>query len=175
MTADIELNFGAPIPKAEPGSYPAMLIAIEPFVINEGKPDQKTLIRWEFSLDGLEDPEQPGAELILDCITSLATGERSKMRPLVVALIGKAPDDKLSLTALREQAVGRECLVTVEINDAGYSKVSTVARAIRRPVQPPAPAPVEAPGESLAKAAPGEFDGVPTVAPEALPDNLPFS
>lgn len=174
MTADIELNFGKPIPKAEPGSYPAMLVAIEPFVINEGTADQKTLIRWEFSLDGLEDPEQPGSALILDCVTSTATGERSKMRPLVVALMGKAPDDRLNLSALREQAVGRECLVTVEINDAGYSKVSTVARAIRRPATPPAPAPVEAPGESIAKAQPGEFSGVPTQAQEAATADLPF-
>lgn len=174
MAVDIELNFGKPIPKAEPGSYPAMLVAIEPFVINEGTSEQKTLIRWEFSLDGLEDPEQPGQALVLDCVTSTATGERSKMRPLVVALIGKAPDDKLSLSTLREQAVGRECLVTVDINDAGYSKVMSVARAIRKPVQPPAPAPVEAPGESIAKAQPGEFDGVPTQPQEAPSGDLPF-
>lgn len=174
MTADIELNFGAPIPKAEPGSYPAMLVGIEPFKINEGTAEEKTLIRWDFSLDGLEDPEVPGQALVIDGVTSTATGERSKMRPWLVALIGKAPDERLSLSALRDTAVGRECLVTVEINKSGYSKVENVARAIRKPVTAPAPAPVAQPGESIAKAAPGEFDGVPTQPAEAPTGDLPF-
>ncbi len=171
---DIELNFGAPVPKAEPGSYPAMLVGIEPFLINEGTPEQKTLIRWDFSLDGLEDPDAPGTALVIDGVTSTATGERSKMRPWLVALIGKAPDEKLSLSALRDTAVGRECLVTVEINKSGYSKVENVARAIRKPATAPAPAPQALPGESIAQAT-GGFAGVePVPTAEALPSNLPF-
>ena len=63
---DMELNFGTPVPKAEPGTYPALLVGVEPFVINEGTADAKTLIRWEFSLDGTEDPETPGQTIILD-------------------------------------------------------------------------------------------------------------
>jgi len=129
---DMELNFGKPIPKADPGTYPAMLVGITPFVINEDTPDVKTLMRWDFSLDEMEDPEIPGAELILDGVTSLATGPRSKMRPWVTALLGKALDDRITLEELRSQAVGRECLITVEINEAGYSKVANVVPPARK-------------------------------------------
>lgn len=149
---DIDLNFGTPIPKAEPGTYPAVLVGVEPFRINEGTAEAKTLIRWEFSLDGFEDPEQPGFNLILEGVTSTATGQRSKMRPWVAALLGRAIDDQLTLSALREQVKGKACQVIVEINDAGYSKVANVVPPPRQPARPPAavPAPTVLPGETLA-------------------------
>jgi hypothetical protein len=141
---DLELNFGTPIPKAEPNTYPAILVGIEPFRINEGTADAKTLIRWEFSLDGIEDPETPGMNLILDGVTSLATGPRSKMRPWVTALLGRSLDEAVSLSALRGQLVGKPCLAVVVINDAGYSKVDNVVAAPRVPARPK---PVEVPDE----------------------------
>lgn len=152
---DMELNFGVPIPKAEPGSYPAKCVGVEPFLINEGTADAKTLIRWEFSLDGTEDPEQPGFEIILDGVTSTATGPRSKMRPWVTALLGRNLDEAISLSALRSQCVGRPCIVTVEINEAGYSKVASVIPPTRAPVRPAVPAP-------------GEFSGAPAPQPLAV-------
>lgn len=160
---DIELNFGTPIPKAEAGTYPAMLVGLEPFKINEGTNDAKTLIRWEFSLDGTDDPEIPGQPIILDGVTSLATGPRSKMRPWVTALIGHNLEEQLALSALRMQVLGKACLVTVEINDAGYSKVANVVPPPRQPARPAAPAP-------------GEFSGAPAPQPigERSPDALSF-
>jgi hypothetical protein len=159
---DMELNFGKPIPKAQPATYPAMLVGIEPFVINEGTPEAKTLIRWAFSLDDEIDPET-NSTLILDGVTSTATGPKSKMRPWVTALLGRSLDEAVTLSALKAQAVGRPCLVVVDINDDGYSKVFNVI--------PPAkvkPAPAAA-------AQPGEFDGAP-VTPKAASDadSLPF-
>lgn len=146
---DMELNFGTPIPKAEAGTYPALLVGVEPFKINEGTVEAKTLIRWEFSLDGTDDPEVPGQPIILDGITSLATGPRSKMRPWVAALLGRNLDEQISLSGLRSQLLGRPCLVTVEINDSGYSKVANVVPPTRQPARPAAPA------------QPGEFVGAP--------------
>jgi hypothetical protein len=156
----MELNFGKPIPKAEPATYPAMLTGIEPFQINEGTADAKMLLRWDFSLDGLEDPEVPGLALVLDGVTSLATGPRSKMRAWVTALLGRALDEKIGLADLRKQAVGRECFVTVEINEAGYSKVANVVPPVRKPASPPAA--VAAPVTQ-----PGEFAGAPATPPLA--------
>ena len=133
MTADtdIELNFGKPIPKAEERSYAAICVGIDPFPINENTPEAKTLIRWDFSLDGLEDPEQPGFNVIIDGVTSLATGAKSKMRGWVTAISGVSLDEKISLTALRQLCVGKPCLVRVTNRDqngieTGYSKAGDV-------------------------------------------------
>lgn len=164
---DMELNFGKPIPKAEPGSYPAVLVGVDPFLINEGTPEAKTLMRWDFSLDGIEDPEVPGVPLILDGVTSLATGPRSKMRPWVTALLGRELDEAISLSALRSQLLGHPCLVRVEINDSGYSKVADVAPPIRKPARPAAPA--DQPMTALPnQVQPGEFDGAPAPQPMAV-------
>lgn len=161
---DMDLNFGTPIPKAEAGTYPALLVGVEPFKINEGTAEAKTLIRWEFSLDGTDDPEVPGQPIILDGITSLATGPRSKMRPWVAALLGRNLDEQISLSGLRTQLLGHPCLVTVEINDSGYSKVANVVPPPRQPARPAAPV--------------GEFAGAPAtpamVAAAAGGDELGF-
>lgn len=161
---DMELNFGTPIPKAEAGTYAALCVGVEPFVINEGTADAKTLIRWEFSLDGTDDPETPGQPVILDGVTSTATGPRSKMRPWVGALLGRNLEEALSLSALRAQVLGHPCQVVVEINDSGYSKVANVIAPPRMPARPAKPAAVPA----------DAFVGAPTT-PAPLPaDNLPF-
>jgi hypothetical protein len=136
---DIEFNFGEAIPKAEEGSYPGMCVGITPFLINENTPDQKTLLRWDFSLDDIEDPDNPQTNLVLDGVTSLATGPKSKMRAWVTALTGAAPSDVLSLSKLRDTCVGRECLVGT-INKDGYSKVDTINRPVRKTAKAPAPA-----------------------------------
>jgi hypothetical protein len=153
---DIELNFGKPIPKAEIGTYPAILTGIEPFKINEGTADAKTLLRWDFMLAGLEDPEVPGQSLILDGVTSMATGPRSKMRAWVTALLGRGLDEKIGLTGLRTQLVNKECFVQVGINDDGYSRVENVVPPARKPATPPA-------------TQPGEFSGAPTTPPMTAP------
>jgi hypothetical protein len=152
----MELNFGKPIPKAEPGTYPALLGGIEPFLINEGTADAKTLLRWDFLIAGVEDPEVPGQALILDGVTSLATGARSKMRAWVTALLGRGLDEKVGLSELRSQLVNKECFVQVEINESGYSKVANVVPPARKPATAP-------------PAQPGEFSGAPTTPPMTAP------
>lgn len=164
---DIELNFGKPIPKAEERSYSSVCVGIESFVINEGTADAKTLLRWECSLDGLEDPEQPGFNVIVDGATSLATGPKSKMRAWVTAISGVSLDEKISLTGLRQLCVGKPCIVRVTNRDAngietGYSKVADI-------LPPLAPGRLSAPTPAAAPQA------VPTTAaPESLPGDLPF-
>jgi hypothetical protein len=145
------LNFGKPIPKALPGGYPAHCQGIETFTINEGTADAKTLIRWVFTLDGTDDPEFPGTEIILDGVSSFATGKRSKMRKWVTALFGEEPDDRMTFSGLLAAIKGQPCIVTVAINDDGYSKADDIAPPLRKPAAPPVPA-QNAPG---APAAPG--------------------
>ena len=169
-SADMELNFGKPIPKAEAATYQALLTGIEPFKINEGTADAKTLLRWDFLLAGVEDPEVPGQSLILDGVTSLATGPRSKMRAWVTALLGRALDEKIGLSGLRQQLLNKECFVQVEINEAGYSKVANVVPPVRKPASPPVAAPVtDTPMTTLPNQAPapGEFSGAP-LTPELV-------
>lgn len=138
--SDMELNFGKPIPKAETGTYPAICVGLDPFTINEGTAEAKVLLRWDFSLDDTEDPEMPGMNVILDGVTSTATGPKSKMRPWVTALTGKNPEEKLNLSSLRAQVTGKACLVRVEINEAGYSKAADVLPPMRQPARAPKPA-----------------------------------
>jgi|SRR6185312_5638658 len=147
MTAetDLELNFGTPVPKAEPGSYPAICVGVTPFTINENTPESKVLLRWEFSLDGIEDPDAPGFNVILDGVTSTATGPKSKMRAWVTSLIGHAPDERIGLSELRKQVVSKPAVVKVEINESGYSKVADVLPPMRTPTKPKAAA--ESPDE----------------------------
>lgn len=136
MTADPILNFGKPVPKADPGTYPAKLVGIEPFTVFEGTPDAKPLIRWQFSLDGTEDPEMPGFEIILEGVSSTATGKRSKMRGWVTAIYGQEIESAVNLTTLRQWLIGKPCMVAVTINDDGYSKVDGILAAPRRPAAP---------------------------------------
>jgi hypothetical protein len=173
---DIDLNFGTPIPKAEPGTYPAILVGVEPFKINEGTAEAKTLIRWEFSLDGTEDPELPGQTIILDGVTSTATGPRSKMRPWVQALLGRNLEEQLSLSSLRAQVLGHPCLVMVEINEAGYSKVANVVPPPRQPARPAAPQPVTPNATNATDTTVVPMTALPNMAPAptAGEDDLPF-
>lgn len=177
-TADMELNFGKPIPKAEAATYPAVLTGIDPFKINEGTAEAKTLLRWDFMLAGVEDPEVPGQSLILDGVTSLATGPRSKMRAWVTALLGRALDEKIGLSGLRTALINKECFVQVEINEAGYSKVANVVPPVRKPASPPvaAPAPIAEPMTTLPNQVdPGSFTGAPVTPPlDQKGDDLPF-
>jgi hypothetical protein len=164
---DIELNFGKPVPKAEERSYAAICVGIDPFLINENTPEAKTLLRWDFSLDGLEDPDQPGLNVIVDGVTSLATGPKSKMRAWVRAVAGMDLDEKVTLTALRQLCVGKPCVVRVTNRDqagieTGYSKAGDVlpplhqAKAATVPPTPK-PATVDQPMTAL----PNQVDELP--------------
>jgi hypothetical protein len=134
----MDLNFGTPIPKAEEGSYPAKVTGIEPFVIQEGTPDAKTLLRWDVSLDDTDDPDFPGTNIIVDGVTSLATGPRSKMRAWVEAIGADVIGNKVSLAILRGESVGRPCIAKV-VNKDGYSKLDAILPPLRQPARAPRP------------------------------------
>jgi hypothetical protein len=156
----MELNFGTPVPKAEEGSYPATVTGIESFVIGEGTPDAKTLLRWDASLDGTDDPDFPGTNIIVDGITSLATGPRSKMRAWVTALGANVIDQRVSLAQLRGEVVGSACIAKV-VNKDGYSKLDAILPPLRQPVK--APQPVQD-----APSAPDVHEGVLDSTPDPL-------
>jgi len=166
MTADPILNFGKPVPKADPGTYPAKLVGIQTFIVDEGTPDAKTLLQWEFTLDGTDDPEMPGYETIVTGASSTATGKRSKMRAWVTALYGREMDSAVTLSLLRDTLVGRPCMVAVVINENGYSRVDNVIAAPVRPANAKVLATV------AAQAAPTGEDG--EEQDESPNDPLPF-
>lgn len=133
-----EFNFGDPIPKAEPGNYPAHVVGLDVFTSKEGTPDAQTLLRWDFALYGTDDPDMPGHEIIIDGVTSLATGPRSKMRAWVTALGANLDGMKVSLSTLRQAVIGKDCMVQIVIVD-GYSRVARdggVTPPPRKPAKP---------------------------------------
>ena len=166
---DMELNFGPSIPKADEGTYPGICVGIVPFTINEDTNDQKTLLRWEAQLTGVPDLDEAGEpDVIVDGVTSLATGERSKMRPWVRALAGSDPTVKVSLSELRAICVGKPCLVQV-IHKDGWAKIGAIL--------PPLKASTRLVGGSGRPVPTQAHDDSPLVSDKAsgaVPDELPF-
>ena len=128
------------IPVVEPGTYPGTLGALATFTYGEG-PDTKTLLRWTFFLDYPVDEHGIGMEV--EGVSSLAMGPKAKAFGWVAVLIGRNPgkDDAFRQADL----IGKRCLVTVILNDDGYSKVSTLVPEPKAPqkasVPPQAPEP----------------------------------
>lgn len=159
MTQELTMTIGGGY-TVEPGTYPAMLTALEDFDYDDGE-GKKTLRRWTFALDGEVDPE--GKAVTIDGVSSLATGPKSKAFGWLTALLARAPVTGEKFTP--SMLVGRECMVTVELNADGFSKVAAVVPQPKRRAAAPAPAPV-----------PGEFTGAPVTPPliTAATADLPF-
>lgn len=109
-------------------TYPATLIRLTmkelPSAFSEtGK--AKAII-WTFGIEGSEET--------VDGTSSLATGPRSKARPWIDALLGKATaSEMMKAGGIRKTAlIGRECTVLIAINDNGYPKVANVLPPQRR-------------------------------------------
>ena len=140
----------------EPGTYEATLTALEDFHYDDGE-GEKTLRRWTFGTDEVD--AATGEAISIDGVSSLATGPKSKAFAWLTALIGRTPTTGESFTP--STLVGRPCMVTVILNDDGYSKVSAVVPPPKRkPVAAPAPAFVAAPAaavEATAEAASTEL------------------
>lgn len=128
--------------------HPAVLVSLE----RKRLPSQfdasgfAPAIIWTFALEDLEGTTVDGT-------TSEATGPKSKARPWLEALLGKAQTTALLRGRIDKSAlIGRQALVLVAINDNGYPKVSNVlpSQGTRKPEVAPstAPAPVAAPGPS---------------------------
>lgn len=141
-----EFNFGDPIPVAEPGNYPATVLGIVKFVSKEGTPDAQTLLGWDFSLDGTDDPQAPGHPIIIRGVSSLASGPRSKMRAWVTALGVDLSGMTVSLDTLNAAVEGKPCMVQIVVQD-GYSRIARdggVTPPPRKPAKPPVTAAVAA-------------------------------
>lgn len=143
----------------EPGTYEATLIALEDFQYDDGE-GNKTLRRWTFGLESEVDPE--GKPITIDGVSSTATGPKSKAFGWLAALLGRPPVTGETFTP--SMLVGRGCMVTVELNAEGYSKVAAVVPQPRRGRVAAAPTAVEETAE---------FAGAP-VTPAAEPAELPF-
>ena len=165
MTDDVILMTKT-IPTVEPGTYPGTLGALETFSYGEG-PDAKTLLRWTYFLDYPVDEHGIGMEV--QGVSSLAMGPKAKAFGWVAVLIGRNPgkDDAFRQADL----IGKRCLVTVILNDDGYSKVSTLVPEPKAPKAPLNPA-----YNPVFQDDPVPFQDAPQ-APEPTPvgaDPLPF-
>jgi hypothetical protein len=143
MTFSITVSAGAPATDIEPGTYVAVLSAIDgpKTIIPRGGPNpgQPTdILEWTFATDEAE----------VQGITSAKYGPNSKTVKWLTAILGTAPAVGQTLTA--EQLIGREVQIVVAISDSGWPKVTDLVAMPKRPGKPVAkPAPV-APVEQAA-------------------------
>jgi hypothetical protein len=90
-------------------------------------------IIWTFALEDMIGQKVDGT-------TSEATGQKSKARPWIEALMGKAEATQALKGVIDPKAlIGRACQVLVAINDNGFPKVTTVLPlpgARRTPAEP---------------------------------------
>jgi len=126
MTEEMTMTVGA-VPIVPDGTYPATLIGLEDFDAPDfnNPEDTKTLRRWTFGLDGEVDPDGNPAEI--DGVSSTALGPRSKAYGWLEALLGRKLEKGESVT--RSSLLNKPCLVRVEANDDGYSKIAAVVPA----------------------------------------------
>ena len=136
-TEELTIDIGGAA-SLEPGTYEATLIGLEHFEYDDGEAP-KTLRRWTFGTDEL-DPAT-GEPISIDGVSSLARGPKSKSYLWLTALLGKAPEPgKFTASSL----IGRPCMITVELNEAGYSKVVAVVPPPKRKPAPVAEATADA-------------------------------
>lgn len=141
----------------EDGSlHPATLVALERKRIKSqystAEDGKDPAIIWTFAMEDRDGETVDGT-------TSEATGEKSKARPWIVALIGKARTEELLRGRIgKEELIGRECLILIGINNAGYPKVTNVLPA-QRATQTPAKAQVAQDTTPAPVAAPRPSDG----------------
>lgn len=153
------------IPTVEPGTYAAYLAELEDFDYEDGE-GHKTLRRWTFALEGETDSE--GNPASIDGVSSLALGPKSKAFSWMSALLGRNLETGETIT--RSMLIGKQCLVTVVLNDEGYSKVSAVVPAPKKRAANP----------TIAQSTVANLDRFPDsppakLAPDAVDvDDIPF-
>ncbi len=96
-------------PSLEPGTYEAVVTAIEERTNKDGNPYRW----WEFTTED-------GGRTI-SAISSMNVGPRSKAGQWIAALIGRTPVQGESV-----EVIGKPCLISVTINEDGFSQIDTV-------------------------------------------------
>lgn len=165
MTQELTMTIGGGA-VVDPGTYEATLIALEDFEYDDGE-GKKTLRRWSFGLEHEVDAD--GHPVTIDGVSSLATGPKSKAFTWLAALLERPPVTGETFTP--SMLIGRSCMITVELNAEGFSKVAAVVPQPKRrngngaavAAAPAASAPAAAPVTATPAAAAGED-----------PDALPF-
>ena len=111
------------IPEVPAGTYPAVITDIQ---VKASKADGSEFRVWTFTL-------ADGSGRTITGASSMQSTPKSKAGKWVAAIIGRVPTvgEKIEL-------VGRHCVISVEINDDGYEKVTGVMAPI---TAPPAPRP----------------------------------
>lgn len=121
-------------PTVDEGVYPATLTKMTRKVVDEGGPDERSFVVWEFAVD-----DGSGEATPVEATSSLTLSARGKAWPWIVALIGKEAAANLRQLGREErrQLIGREVMVNVTHNDAGYAKVENVMPATKRASREP--------------------------------------
>lgn len=154
------------------GTYYAVIQAIGPKTIPDGKGGEAHGAEWKFTI-GTQGPHYGD---LAEAFTSLAWSPRSKCYQWATSLLGYAPDPEVPIDI--EQFVGCECYVIVaqDPNKPERTKVTSLQRVIRE--APPLPAPPRPVQDSPAPAAgpaavPAAGKSRPPAAPVApAPDVL---
>lgn len=136
----IELAPAAPVTDYEPGTYEMELANIEPKVFdqwagqvsNYGKVDDGKRLIWTWV-----DPEDDSN--YVEALTSLSTGTKSRVYEIACAIVGieKATTISQSGRLDTSEFIGKRALVTLEITEKGYPKVTKITALPtkrRRPV-----------------------------------------
>lgn len=176
MTTETEYEIPAGEPGAEPGTYFATLTALKPFTLYETskgwtreKPEDGSLaeayskIEWHFHT---EEGDR------LEGITSTARSEKSTLFAWATGL-GIAPGIVLdrSKPIPASMLIGREAMVTVQLDKNGYPRVTSVVPAPKARGAAPADQPMTTlPNQQQ----PGDFAGAPTTPAAELSGDLPF-
>lgn len=145
----MQITIAEGTPDFEPGSYALVLIDVQERSFPEwateknkfGKPDNGDRVEWTW---GAPDDDT----LTISHLTSPATGPRSTMFPILVALLGAdkvIPGLKFDTSSL----IGKKAIVTIGLSDKNYSKVISVGPM---PTQEPRkrPQPIAQPAEEVA-------------------------
>lgn len=139
----MQITVSEPTPEFNPGSYEMVLVNVEARSFPEwaternkfGQPDNGDRIEWTWG-----HPEDETLEITQ--LTTTSSGPRSAMFPILVALLGAekvVPGLKLDSSSL----IGKKAIVTIGINEKGFSRVTgvgplpTSAPVRRRPVPQP--------------------------------------
>ena len=142
-------------------TYPAKLVGLTmkelPSSFSES--GKAKAIIWTFSIDDSEET--------VDGTSSLATGPRSKARPWIDALLGRATaSEMMKAGGVRKDAlVGKECTVLIAINDNGYPKVANVLPPQRRETPQDGPGTPEPSRVASVSNPPGPEPPAPSDAP----------
>jgi hypothetical protein len=121
-------------------------------------------IIWTFGIRDAEMYEVEGT-------TSEATGPKSKARPWIESLMGKqAAADALKGVLKPDDLIGKDCIVFVTINDAGWPKVKQVLPD----TSPQSSESANAPRRAAEPVISGPDTAGHSGSPEGLPDGLDF-